>query len=130
MSDTSTNAKRVKQKVRRRKRAHQRLRSRVSGTTERPRLAVFKSLKHIYAQVIDDQNGVTLAQASTLDPEVKGKLEAGSGNKAAARLVGETIGARAQEKGLSSVVFDRGGYIYHGKIKEVAEGARSKGLDF
>ena len=130
MTETSINTKRVKQKVRRRKRAHQRLRSRVSGTAERPRLAVFKSLKHIYAQVIDDQKGVTLAQASTLDSEVRGKLEGASGNKAAARLVGETIGARAQEKGLSSVVFDRGGYIYHGKIKEVAEGARSKGLDF
>jgi len=130
MSENTFQAKRVKQKVARRKRAHRRLRNRVEGTGERPRLAVFKSLKHIYAQVIDDQQGHTLVQASTLDPEIKGKLEGASSNKAAARLVGEAVASRAKEKGLSRVVFDRGGYIYHGKIQEVAEGARSKGLEF
>lgn len=130
MSENNFKAKRVKRKVARRKRAHQRLRTRIQGTQERPRLAVFKSHKHIYAQVIDDSQGHTLAQASTLDPEVRGKLEGGSGNKKAARLVGEAVASRAKEQGLSRVVFDRGGYVYHGKVKEVAEGARSQGLEF
>ena len=114
----------------RRTRAHQRVRVNVSGTSDRPRLAVFKSSKYLYAQIIDDVEGVTLAQASSLEPELKGRAEGSTKGKAAARLVGETIADRAREKGISSVVYDRGGYIYHGRVKEIAEGARSKGLKF
>lgn len=129
MSDTR--AKKTKLKRWRRKRAHMRARTQIRGTAERPRLAVFKSLRHVYAQLIDDEGGRTLTQASTLDSEVQGKIESGSANtRAAARLVGATVGERAKEKGIEAVVFDRGGYIYHGKVKEVAEGAREKGLRF
>lgn len=112
-----------------RKRRHLRVRKRISGTAERPRLNVYKSLKHIYAQIIDDTTGNTLVAASTLDPALKGKLESG-GNKEAARAVGKLIGEKALEKGIKKVVLDRGGYIYHGKIKELAEAAREAGLDF
>lgn len=111
----------------RRQRAHRRIRRRISGTSERPRLAVFKSLKYLYAQVIDDERGVTLAQASSLETDLKS--ESGSSkNKGAARAVGEAIAERALEKGIARVVYDRGGYIYHGRVKELAEGARAKGL--
>lgn len=130
MSDKNVHAKRIREKNESRSRAHQRSRQRLRGTAERPRLAVFKSIKHVYAQVIDDSQGKTLAQACTLDPEVKGKLSGAGSDKAAARLVGETIADRAKALGLSKVVFDRGGYIYHGKVKEVADGARKQGLDF
>jgi large subunit ribosomal protein L18 len=119
----------VKKKVERRKRAHLRLRQRVAGTVERPRLAVFKSIRYVYAQVIDDQSGRTLAQASSQEPGLRGKLKSAAG-KAAARLVGETVAERAQAQGIQKVVFDRGGYVFHGKVKEVAEGARAKGLKF
>jgi large subunit ribosomal protein L18 len=114
----------------RRRRAHRRVRRSVQGSTDRPRLAVFKSLKYVYAQVIDDLQGVTLVQANSGEPEILKKLEGGSKSKAAARLVGETLGERAKAKGIEAVVFDRGGYIFHGKVKEVAAGARSKGLNF
>jgi large subunit ribosomal protein L18 len=114
----------------RRKRAHRRVRSSVQGSSHRPRLAVFKSLKFVYAQVIDDLQGVTLVQANSGEPEILKKLEGGSKSKAAARMVGEALGERAKAKGIDAVVFDRGGYIFHGRVKEVAEGARSKGLDF
>jgi large subunit ribosomal protein L18 len=130
MKEANIHAKRVRGKRARRERAHLRLRNRVRGTAERPRLAVYKSLKHVYAQVIDDDRGFTLAAASTVDPEVGGKLSGATGTKAAARLVGETVAARAKAQGIARVVFDRGGYIYHGKVKEVADGARSQGLDF
>jgi large subunit ribosomal protein L18 len=130
MSESNVHKKRVVQRRERRHRAHLRLRNRVRGTAERPRLAVYKSLLHIYAQVIDDEHGTTLVAASTLDAEVKAKLTGSAGNKDAARQVGEVIAQRAKAKGITRVVFDRGGYIYHGKIKEIAESARKQGLDF
>ncbi len=125
-------SKKTKTKQTRRARAHRRVRSRVTGTAERPRLVVFKSLKYIYAQVIDDRQGVTLAAASSLEPSFReGGVGTGSGsNRAAAKLVGTAVAERAMEQGVKQVVFDRGGYIYHGRIKELADAAREKGLDF
>ncbi len=128
MSDS--HSKKIRIKRRRRKRAHLRLRNRVQGTPGRPRLAVYKSLRYVYAQVIDDQNGRTLAQASSAEPELKQGLEGSTGNVDAARRVGEAVAERAKSQGLEKVVFDRGGAIYHGKIKAVADGARAKGLVF
>jgi large subunit ribosomal protein L18 len=122
--------KKTKRKRQRRERAHLRVRRKVRGSEVRPRLAVYKSLKYVYAQLIDDDLGATLAAASSLEPALRGKLGKGTGTRAAARLVGETLGERAKEKGFGKVVFDRGGYIYHGKVREVAEGARAKGLEF
>ncbi|MFL0266481.1 50S ribosomal protein L18 [Candidatus Clostridium radicumherbarum] len=107
-------------------RRHLRIRKKVSGTAERPRLAVYRSERNIYAQIIDDVAQVTLAAASTLDKDFNG---VGS-NKAAAKEVGKLIAMRAAEKGIKSVVFDRGGFIYHGRIQELAEGARENGLEF
>lgn len=112
-----------------RKRRHRRVRRKVFGTPERPRLNIFRSNNNIYAQVIDDINGVTLVSASSLDKEIKEKVSH-TGNKEAAKLVGNLVGKRAIEKGIKSVVFDRGGYIYHGRVKELAEGARESGLEF
>ncbi|NLY43003.1 MAG: 50S ribosomal protein L18 [Clostridiaceae bacterium] len=109
-------------------RRHARVRKKVFGTAERPRLNVYRSLKNIYAQIIDDNAGHTLVSASTLDAELK-HLGYG-GNKAAAREVGKLIAKRALKKGIKKVTFDRGGYIYHGRVKELAEGAREAGLDF
>jgi large subunit ribosomal protein L18 len=106
------------------------VRSRISGTPERPRLAVYKSLQYIYAQVIDDGSGRTIAQANSAEPGLRAGLGTSSKNLDAARLVGETVAARAIEKGVKQVVFDRGGYIYHGRVRKVAEGARAKGLEF
>ena len=108
-------------------RRHKRVRKLISGTTERPRLNVFRSLKHIYAQIIDDTKGVTLVSASTLDKELK---ENYGGNKDAAKAVGKLVAERALAAGIKSVVFDRGGYIYHGRVKELAEGAREGGREF
>ena len=116
-----------KNKVRLRK--HLRVRKKISGTPECPRLDVFRSAKHIYAQIIDDVNGVTLVAASTLDPAIKGSV-AYTGNKEAAKAVGKLVGEKAIEKGIKEVVFDRGGYLYHGRVQELAEGAREAGLDF
>ena len=121
---------RAQLKLRRRRRAHMRVRGRVVGSSDRPRLAVYKSARYIYVQVIDDQKGETLAQANSREGEAKGKFKGGAKTKSAARLVGELIGERAKDKGIKSVVFDRGGYQYHGRVKEVAEGARSAGLKF
>ena len=121
---------RAQSKLRRRQRAHMRVRGRVAGSSNRPRLAVYKSARYIYVQVIDDQKGETLAQANSRESETKGKFEGGGKSKSAARLVGELIGERAKDKGIVSVVFDRGGYQYHGRVKEVAAGARSAGLKF
>ena len=118
------------QKRVRRQRAHSRIRGRVSGTAERPRLAVFKSGRYVYAQLIDDLVGSTLAQANSKEADLRAKIEGGAASKAAARLIGETIAERAKAKGIERCVFDRGGYIYHGKVKELADGARSKGLKF
>lgn len=105
---------------------HQRIRNKVFGTESRPRLSVFRSSKHIYAQVIDDVKGVTIASASSLE---KGFGISG-GNKDGAKKVGQLIGSRAIEKGVESVVFDRGGYIYHGRVASLAMGAREQGLKF
>lgn len=108
---------------------HKRVRKNLFGTPERPRLTVFRSTNNIYAQLIDDVNRVTLVSASTLDKEIKSAVEH-TGNKEAARKVGELIAKRAVDKGYKSVVFDRGGNIYHGRIAEVATGARETGLEF
>ena len=105
---------------------HKRVRSKISGTAECPRLNVFRSTNNIYAQLIDDVKGVTLCSASTLDKEI----DVYGGNKDAARKVGQLIAKRAADKGISDVVFDRGGYIFHGRVKELAEGAREGGLKF
>ena len=107
-------------------RRHIRVRTKISGTAERPRLCVYRSNKNLFVQVIDDVNGVTLAQASTLDKEVKTK----HANKEAAKEVGTMIAKKAIEKNIKTVVFDRGGYIYHGVVKELAEAAREGGLKF
>ena len=112
------NAQRVKR--------HTRVRGKISGTPERPRLNVFRSNMNMYAQIIDDVNGVTLAAASTLDKDFEGA----AGNKEAARKVGQMVAERAKAKGIEEVVFDRGGYVYHGRVAELAEGAREAGLKF
>ena len=117
--------KRIDSNAQRLKR-HKRVRGKISGTAERPRLAVYRSNAHISAQIIDDVNGVTLVAANTYEKSFEG---AGS-NKEAARKVGEIVAKRALEKGISAVVFDRGGYIYHGRVSELAEGAREAGLKF
>ena len=108
---------------------HLRIRKYVTGTAERPRLNIFRSSKHIYAQLIDDVEGVTIAQASTLDPQLKETVENG-GNVTAARQVGELVAKRAVEKNIKRVVFDRGGYLYHGRIQALADAAREAGLEF
>jgi large subunit ribosomal protein L18 len=110
-----------------RQRRHQRIRTKLAGTADRPRLCVFRSLNHIYAQVIDDALGHTLAAASTLDPELKADLN-GKKKTDKAELVGSLIARRALDKGIKEVVFDRGGYQYHGRVKAVAEAARKQGL--
>ena len=109
-----------------RQKRHKRVRSKISGTTERPRLNVFRSEKHIYAQIIDDTKGTTLCSASSVEKDFDGR----GSNKEAARKVGETVAKRAVAKGIETVVFDRGGYIYHGRVKELAEAAREGGLTF
>ena len=124
------NSKLVKAKRERRQRAHNRVRTRVRGTQERPRLSVFKSLKFFYVQVIDDDRGVTLAQASSFDAEARQRITGSASNKDAAKVVGELVAERAKEKGIEKVVFDRGGYIYHGNVKVLADAAREKGLQF
>lgn len=108
---------------------HKRVRRKITGTTQRPRLCVFRSSNNIYAQIIDDANRVTLTAASSLDAEVKGAVNHG-GNKEAAKMVGEMIAKRAIEKGITEVVFDRGGYLYHGRVQVLAEAAREAGLKF
>jgi large subunit ribosomal protein L18 len=112
-----------------RKRKHIRVRNKISGTGDRPRLCVFRSLLHIYAQVIDDTTGNTLASASTLDKEVK-EQNITNGNIKGAAAVGKLIAVRALDKGITNVVFDRGGYIYHGRVAALAEAAREAGLKF
>lgn len=112
-----------------RKKKHDRLRNHFSGTAEVPRLNVYKSLNNIYAQVIDDTKGNTIVSASTLDQSLKGKLKYG-GNMEAAKQVGTLVAEKALEKGIKKVIFDRGGYVYHGKIKALADAARAAGLEF
>ncbi|MGI9253829.1 MAG: 50S ribosomal protein L18 [Thermomicrobiales bacterium] len=113
-----------------RKRRHVRVRAKVSGSPQRPRLNVFRSSAHIYAQVIDDTKGRTLVSASDLESEVKDRAGAGATKSARAKAVGEIIAERAKAAGITAVVFDRGGFLYHGRIKAVADGAREAGLDF
>lgn len=108
---------------------HKRVRRKVEGTTQKPRLSVYRSLNSIYAQIIDDSQGRTLASASTLDPEVKGQIS-GKTKTEQARIVGQTVAKRALENKVSEVVFDRGGYIYIGRVQALAEGAREAGLKF
>ena len=108
-----------------RKRIHKRIRAKLSGTTERPRLAVFRSLTHIYAQVIDDTQGLTLAAASSNE-----KGASNGGNVAGAQAIGKLVAERAKAKGVETVVFDRGGYLYHGRVKALADAAREAGLKF
>ncbi len=112
-----------------RKNRHGRTRRYIQGTAQRPRLNVYRSLNHIYAQVIDDEAGSTLASASTLDKELKAQFE-GKTKKEAAELVGQAVAKRALDKGIKAVVFDRGGYLYTGRVAEVASGARKAGLEF
>ncbi len=109
-----------------RTRIHKRIRSRVAGTQERPRLAVFRSVNHIYAQVIDDGQGHTLVAAASTEKDLRGK----GGNVEGAKLIGKAVAERAKEKGINKVVFDRGGYQYHGRVKALADAARQAGLEF
>lgn len=118
-----------KSKEQGRKNRHFRIRKKVSGTAERPRLCVFRSSGHIYVQVIDDTEGRTVASASSLDGAFKGH-KGHRGNVQMAKLIGEAVGRKAREKGVTRVVFDRGGYLYHGRVKALAEGAREAGLEF
>ncbi len=111
-----------------RQRRHRRIRVALDGTPQRPRLSVFRSLHHIYAQVIDDTSGVTLAAASTNEPGVRGTLSGSKSDRA--KAIGKTIAERARANGVQSVVFDRGGYLYHGRVKALADGAREAGLEF
>jgi len=117
---------RAKNRVISRQRIKERIRAKVSGTSARPRLAVFRSLKHIYAQVIDDASGKTIVSASSLDKDAGTK----GANQAAAKAVGALIAKKAKDKGIKQVVFDRGGYLYHGNIKALADAARENGLEF
>ena len=121
MANVSRNDRRVKR--------HDRVRKNLNGTPERPRLCVYRSNKNISAQIIDDVNGITLAAASSLDKELKAEL-ANGGNKEAAKKVGEVLAKRALEKGIEAVCFDRGGFLYHGRVAELAAGAREGGLKF
>jgi large subunit ribosomal protein L18 len=123
---------RIKTKRDRRHRISLRLRKRVAGTPERPRLAVFRSVSHIYAQVIDDAAGTTLVSASTTEPALKAKLTEGAkgGNMAGAKAIGVAVAERLKAKGITRVVFDRGGFLYHGRVKAVADAAREAGLEF
>jgi large subunit ribosomal protein L18 len=119
----------ISRKVEGRTRRHRRIRMQVRGTAERPRLTVFRSLNHIYAQIIDDATGKTIVAADTRSPELRERLQRG-GNAAAAKLVGELLAQRATARGVSTIVFDRGGYQYHGRVKALAEAARAGGLKF
>ena len=123
---------RIKTTSERRHRIQLRQRKRIMGTKERPRLTVFRSVSHIYAQVIDDLSGQTLVSASTVDPKVKGTLAKGvrGGNLKGAEAIGKTIAERSIEKGIKRVVFDRSGFLYHGRIRAVADAARKAGLEF
>ena len=122
----------IKTKDDRRRRIQLRQRKRISGTTERPRLSVFRSVSHIYAQVIDDLNGTTLVAASSVEPTLKGGFDKGvaGGNIKGAEAVGKAIAERSLEKGITRVVFDRSGFLYHGRIRAVADAARKAGLEF
>ena len=119
----------VEEKRLARKRRHFRVRKKIQGTAQRPRLSVYRSLRHIYAQLIDDVSGHTMASASTQEPSFRDRQMA-TMNQEAAKIVGEVLAKRALDKGLENIVFDRGGYLYHGRVKALAEGAREHGLKF
>ncbi len=123
---------RIKTKEDRRDRIKYRIRKKMTGTSQKPRLSVFRSVSHIYVQVIDDMSGQTLASASTVDAKVKGTMSKGvaGGNIKGAELIGTTIAERLKAKGITKVVFDRNGFLYHGRVRAVAEAARSAGLEF
>ena len=123
---------RIKTKDDRRQRIKYRIRRRVNGTVERPRLTIFRSVSHMYVQVVDDASGKTIASASTVEPSVKGALakKASGGNVEGAKAIGKTIAERLIEKGVKRVVFDRNGFLYHGCVKAVADAAREAGLEF
>ena len=123
---------RIRTKDDRRRRIKFRIRARVHGTAARPRLTVFRSVAHIYAQVVDDLSGTTIAAASTVDPAIKASMDkaAKGGNVAGAKVVGRTIAERLLQKGVKQVVFDRNGFLYHGRVKAVADAARESGLEF
>src|SRR6187397_1952654 len=123
---------RIKTKEDRRDRIKHRIRKRVHGSEERPRLTVFRSVAHVYVQVVDDATGQTIASASTVEPSVKGALpkKASGGNVEGAKVIGRTIAERLIEKGVKRVVFDRNGFLYHGRVKAVADAAREAGLEF
>ena len=118
----------VKREVARKKR-HFRVRKKVTGTPDKPRLNVYRSVKHIYAQIVDDYSGITLTAASSIDKELKGKVSTG-GNIEAAKTVGQLVAKRAADKGINQIVFDRGGYLYHGRVKALADAVREGGLKF
>jgi large subunit ribosomal protein L18 len=122
----------IKTRDDRRRRIQLRQRKRIAGTTERPRLSVFRSVSHIYAQVIDDLNGTTLVSASSLEPGIKGAFDkgVGGGNLKGAEAIGKAIAERSIEKGIKKVVFDRSGFLYHGRVRAVADAARKAGLEF
>jgi large subunit ribosomal protein L18 len=122
----------IKTKDDRRQRIKYRIRKRMRGTSERPRLSVFRSVAHIYVQVIDDMAGATVASASSVEPAVKGRMDkdARPGNRKGAELVGRTIAERLKDKGITRVVFDRNGFLYHGRVRAVADAARQAGLEF
>jgi large subunit ribosomal protein L18 len=122
----------INTKADRRERIHLRQRKRIMGTNERPRLSVFRSVSHIYAQVIDDLSGQTLAAAASTDPKLKGAFakDVRGGNLKGAEAIGKAIAERSMEKGIKRVVFDRGGFLYHGRIRAVADAARKAGLEF
>ncbi len=122
LNRTSRRENRFKRKIR--------IRKKINGTAECPRLNVFRSARHIYAQLVDDDHGVTLCAVSTLSPEVKEKVQDTEGKTEAAKIVGEQIADKALALGIKQVAFDRAGYLYHGRVKSLAEGARSKGLEF
>ena len=109
---------------------HRRVRKKIQGTSAKPRLSVFRSLKHIYAQVIDDTTVTTLIAMSTETPAVRDRLEAGMNRIAQSKLVGQALGEKAKEQGISQIAFDRGGYLYHGRVKALADGVRESGLEF
>ena len=120
---------RIQDRKQRRARIRSRYRDTVRGTADRPRLAVYRSLRYVYAQVIDDQAGITLVTASSLEKDQAGKLKS-TGNRDAGKAIGQLIAERAKERGVTAVVFDRGGFPYHGVIRAIAEGAREGGLEF
>jgi large subunit ribosomal protein L18 len=122
----------INTKADRRERIHLRQRKRIMGTKQRPRLSVFRSVSHIYAQVIDDMTGQTLVSASSTEPALKGAFEkgVGGGNLKGAEAIGKAIASRSAEKGITRVVFDRGGFLYHGRIRAIADAARKAGLEF